>query len=252
MSSTVIIIPSRLQAQRLPDKPLKLINQKEMIVEVEFTIGRREYKVIRGAKPNKFELYVNDMLVDQDATVKDYQEHLEKNVLKMSYRSFTQVAILGSANFTPFMQLKSAERRKLVEDLLDISIFSTMKDILRKKVSAHKIESKETNHEVELIEERVSGLNEQLEALRETRELKIQKYEDTVQETQDNIDTLLEKVSVKEEDEIIKVVDKLDNSYLCIQGPPGSGKTFVTRSAFGGMGLRMMLRTATIVAPLKC
>jgi DNA repair exonuclease SbcCD ATPase subunit len=175
-------------------------------VEVEFSIGRREYKVIRGAKPNKFELYVNDMLVDQDATVKDYQEHLEKNVLKMSYRSFTQVAILGSANFTPFMQLKSAERRKLVEDLLDISIFSTMKDILRKKVSAHKIELKETNHEVELIEERVSGLNEQLQALRETRELKIKKYEGTVQETQDNIDTLLEKVGVKEED----VVNKLE------------------------------------------
>ena len=188
------------------DLLINSINQKEMIVEVEFTIGRREYKVIRGAKPNKFELYVNDMLVDQDATVKDYQEHLEKNVLKMSYRSFTQVAILGSANFTPFMQLKSAERRKLVEDLLDISIFSTMKDILRKKVSAHKIELKETNHEVELIEERVSGLNEQLEALRETRELKIQKYEGTVQETQDNIDTLLEKVSVKEED----VVNKLE------------------------------------------
>jgi DNA repair exonuclease SbcCD ATPase subunit len=188
------------------DLLINSINQKEMIVEVEFSIGRREYKVIRGAKPNKFELYVNDMLVDQDATVKDYQEHLEKNVLKMSYRSFTQVAILGSANFTPFMQLKSAERRKLVEDLLDISIFSTMKDILRKKVSAHKIELKETNHEVELIEERVSGLNEQLEALRETRELKIQKYEGTVQETQDNIDTLLEKVGVKEED----VVNKLE------------------------------------------
>jgi len=187
------------------DLLINSINQKELIVEVEFSIGKREYKVIRGAKPNKFELYVNDMLVDQNATVKDYQEHLEKNVLKMSYRSFTQVAILGSANFTPFMQLKSADRRKLVEDLLDISIFSTMKDILRKKISAHKIELKETNHEVELIEERIHGLNEQLEALRETRELKIKKYEGTVEETQKNIDTLLEKVGVKEQD----VVNKL-------------------------------------------
>ena len=111
------------------------INQKELVVEVEFSIGKKQYKVLRGAKPNKFEIYVNDVMVNQDATVKDYQEHLEKNVLKMSYRSFTQVCILGSANFTPFMQLKAVERRKLVEDLLDISIFSTMRDILRKKVS---------------------------------------------------------------------------------------------------------------------
>ena len=80
------------------------INQKELIVEIEFEVGRKNYKVIRGAKPNKFELYVNNTLINQDATMKDYQEHLEKNILKMSYRSFTQVAVLGSANFTPFMQ----------------------------------------------------------------------------------------------------------------------------------------------------
>ena len=109
------------------------INQKELIVEIEFEVGRKNYKVVRGAKPNKFELYTNGTLINQDATMKDYQEHLEKNILKMSYRSFTQVAVLGSANFTPFMQLRSVERRRLVEDLLDISIFSTMQDILKKK-----------------------------------------------------------------------------------------------------------------------
>ena len=134
------------------------------------------------------------MLVNQDATVKDYQEHLEKNVLKMSYRSFTQVAILGSANFTPFMQLKAVERRKLVEDLLDISIFSTMRDILRKKVSTHGVELKETTHEVELMEERINGLNEQLNALRENREEKISKYNKTIEETEDNINKLLGEV----------------------------------------------------------
>jgi len=173
------------------------INEKELLVEVEFSIGRKEYKVIRGAKPNKFELYVNDIMVNQDATVRDYQEHLEKNVLKMSFRSFTQVAILGSANFTPFMQLRAVERRKLVEDLLDISIFSTMRDILRKKVSEHNIEIKETNHEVELMEERVNGLTEQLNALRENRDKKISQYESTVDETETNINNLLEKVDEK-------------------------------------------------------
>ena len=179
------------------DLLINSINEKELLVEVEFSIGKKEYKVIRGAKPNKFELYVNDIMLNQDATVKDYQEHLEKNVLKMSYRSFTQVAILGSANFTPFMQLRAVERRKLVEDLLDISIFSTMRDILRKKVSEHNIEIKETNHEVELMEERINGLNEQLNALRENREKKISQYESTVEETENNIDNLLEKVDEK-------------------------------------------------------
>jgi DNA repair exonuclease SbcCD ATPase subunit len=179
------------------DLLINSINEKELLVEVEFSIGKREYKVIRGAKPNKFELYVNDVMLNQDATVRDYQEHLEKNVLKMSFRSFTQVAILGSANFTPFMQLRAVERRKLVEDLLDISIFSTMRDLLRKKVSEHNIEIKETNHEVELMEERVSGLNDQLNALRENRDKKILQYENTVEETETNISNLLEKVDEK-------------------------------------------------------
>jgi DNA repair exonuclease SbcCD ATPase subunit len=186
------------------DLLINSINEKELLVEVEFSIGRKEYKVIRGAKPNKFELYVNDIMVNQDATVRDYQEHLEKNVLKMSFRSFTQVAILGSANFTPFMQLRAVERRKLVEDLLDISIFSTMRDILRKKVSEHKIEIKETNHEVELMEERVNGLTEQLNALRENRDKKISQYESTVDETETNINNLLEKVDEKTENVVEK------------------------------------------------
>ena len=186
------------------DLLINSINEKELLVEVEFSIGKKEYKVIRGAKPNKFELYVNDIMVNQDATVRDYQEHLEKNVLKMSFRSFTQVAILGSANFTPFMQLRAVERRKLVEDLLDISIFSTMRDILRKKVSEHNIEIKETNHEVELMEERVNGLTEQLNALRENRDKKISQYESTVDETENNINNLLEKVDEKTENVVEK------------------------------------------------
>ena len=167
------------------------INQKDLLVEIEFTVGRKSYKVIRGAKPNKFELYVNGTMLNQDATVRDYQEHLEKNILKMSFRSFTQVAVLGSANFTPFMQLKSVERRRLVEDLLDISIFSTMQDILKKKVTQHNIDVRETKHETELLEERISGLNEQMSLLQKNRDKKIAKYENTIQETQNNIDSVM-------------------------------------------------------------
>ena len=173
------------------------INGKGLEVEVEFNVGKKQYKVLRGAKPNKFELYVNDKLVNQDANVRDYQEHLEKNILKMNYRSFTQVAILGSANFTPFMQLKSVERRKLVEDLLDITIFSTMSDILRKKLSNHVVDVRENDHEIDLLEERINGLNEQLNALRENRDKRIKQYEGTVEETQTNINNLMETINEK-------------------------------------------------------
>ena len=144
--------------------------------------------------------------------MKDYQEHLEKNILKMSYRSFTQVAVLGSANFTPFMQLRSVERRRLVEDLLDISIFSTMQDILKKKVTQHNIDVRETNHEIELLEERISGLNEQMQLLAKNRDKKIKKYENTISETQTNIDKVFKEIGihdteVKEKQNLIKNKD---------------------------------------------
>jgi len=180
------------------------INNKDLLVEIEFSIGKKEYKVIRGAKPNKFELYVNNTLINQDASMRDYQDHLEKNILKMSHRSFTQVAILGSANFTPFMQLKPRDRRKLVEDLLDISIFSTMKLLLRKKVSDHNIEVKETEHEIEILEERINGLNSQLNALQKNRDEQIQKYESSIEETEANINSLLQRVDEKTEDVVEK------------------------------------------------
>ena len=182
------------------DLLINSINMKDLVVEVEFDVGNKSYKVIRGAKPNKFELYLGKTLVNQDATMRDYQDHLEKNILKMSHRSFTQVAILGSANFTPFMQLRARDRRKLVEDLLDISIFSTMKDILRKKIANHNVEVKETSHEIDLLEERISGLNEQVQALQKNRDDQISKYEKTVKETEDNIRSLMEKINEKTED----------------------------------------------------
>jgi len=180
------------------------INQKEMLIEIEFSIGKKNYKIIRGTRPNKFELYLGNTMLNQDASVRDYQDHLEKNILKMSHRSFTQVAILGSANFTPFMQLKASERRKLVEDLLDISIFSTMRDILRKKVSAHKVDIKENEHEIEILEERSNGLNEQINALQKNRDKQILKYEKTVKETDNNIQSLMEKIDEKTKDVVEK------------------------------------------------
>ena len=180
------------------------INQKELVVELDFSIGTKDYKIIRGAKPNIFEIWGNDILLNQDASVRDYQEHLENNILKMSYRSFTQVAILGSANFTPFMQLRAKDRRKLVEDLLDITIFTTMMQLLRKRKSNHVLEVKENQHEIAILEERISGLNSQLNALRENRDEKILKFEATISQTQTNIDKLLGEVDEKTQNVVEK------------------------------------------------
>ena len=192
------------------DLLINSINGRDLLVEIEFSIGTKQYKVIRGAKPNRFEMYLDDVLVNQDANVRDYQEHLEKQILKMSFRSFTQVAILGSANFVPFMQLKSKDRRNLVEDLLDISIFSTMQEVLRNKMSAHKNEITETGHDIKIMEERIHGLNEQLNVLRENRDSKISKYESTVEETQSNINNLMEKIDEKTQDVVAETTSIKD------------------------------------------
>ena len=99
------------------------INRKATVVEVEFSIGRRQYKVMRAIKPNKFEIYLNGSLIHQDSNVRDYQALLEQQILKLNYKSFTQVVVLGNSSFIPFMQLNTYERRGIIEDILDIQIF---------------------------------------------------------------------------------------------------------------------------------
>ena len=117
---------------------LNSINNREGLVEIELTIGRKAYKIVRGLKPNIFEIYVDNVLLNQDAAAKDYQEVLEKNILKLNYKSFTQVVILGSASFVPFMQLSASDRRTIIEDLLDIQIFSSMNGLVKEHVSTLK------------------------------------------------------------------------------------------------------------------
>jgi len=114
------------------------INQKQMVVEIDFNVGPKQYKIVRGAKPTVFEIYLNGDLVNQVADSRDYQQYLEEHVLKLNYKSFTQIVILGSASFTPFMQLPAGHRREIIEDLLDIKIFSYMNDVLKEKHNENK------------------------------------------------------------------------------------------------------------------
>ena len=118
------------------------VNEKDCKVEVEFSIGKSDWKVVRGIKPAIFEIWKNDAILDQSSAALDQQKWLEQNVLKMNYKSFTQIVILGSSNFVPFMQLSAAHRREVIEDLLDIKIFSSMSTLIKEKIRQSKEEIK--------------------------------------------------------------------------------------------------------------
>ena len=134
---------------------LNSINLSDGLVEVEFSIGTKYYRVVRGIKPNIFEIYCNDILINQDAKAKDYQEYLEKVILKLNFKSFTQVVILGSASFVPFMQLSAADRRSIIEDLLDIQIFSSMNNLVKEKITNIKDATTSNKYELNLTSEKI-------------------------------------------------------------------------------------------------
>ncbi len=135
------------------------VNTRETLVEIEFKVRTRDYKVIRGIRPNKFEIYCNGKMVNQDANSRDYQKYLEQNILKLNYRSFTQVVILGNSTFIPFMQLRAKHRREVVEEILDIKIFSLMNMILKNKIKDLTDSLRDINYQYELTFEKI-GLQE--------------------------------------------------------------------------------------------
>ena len=132
------------------------VNAMETVVEIEFSIASRKYKVIRGIKPNKFEIWQNNVMLNQEANNRDYQKILEQQILKLNYRSFTQVVILGSSTFIPFMQLKARFRREVVEDLLDIKIFSMMNMLLKQRLKDLVIELQEVEYNYKLSNEKIT------------------------------------------------------------------------------------------------
>ncbi len=139
------------------NKPMLVnsINEKGCEVEVEFSIGKNQFKIVRGIKPNTFEVYQNDQLIDQSSTVVDYQKQLEQNILKMNYKSFTQIVVLGSSTFVPFMKLPVASRREIIEDILDIQIFSVMNTLLKDKVRDNNEEIKELEYQLKLSSDKI-------------------------------------------------------------------------------------------------
>ena len=137
------------------NKLINMINQKNCLVEIEFTIGKQNYLIKRGIKPNIFEIHCDNRLINQDSHSKDYQQYLEKQILKFNYKAFTQIIVLGASNFTPFMQLKPADRRIIIEGLLDIEIFSLMNSILKQKISNLKNSIQTNEYSISLVREKI-------------------------------------------------------------------------------------------------
>ena len=176
-------------------------NEKECLVEIEFDISDKEYKVIRGIKPNIFEIWIDGVLQNQVAASNDQQKYQEDTILKLNYKSFTQIVILGSASFVPFMQLSTAHRREVVEDLLDIKIFSSMNSILKEKIKNSNEKIKEFTLLEKLIDEKILMQTEFIEELEkrgkkniEQKQNKIQELSDLEVSVNDEIDLIQKKV----------------------------------------------------------
>lgn len=183
-------------------KPHRAINKPQLVnsingkgtrVEIEFENGPSVYKIIRGLKPNIFEIWVNGNMINQESHSRDYQKLLETNILKLNHKSFHQVVVLGSSNFVPFMQLSAYHRREVIEDLLDISVFSKMNSVLKESTAKLKDSIKETEYQHSLVNEKIVMQRKYIDSLKAIGETNAAKYDDEINHLREQIDALLEK-----------------------------------------------------------
>lgn len=202
------------------------VNEKECVVELEFTDGKSNYKVIRGQSPKVFEIWKDGKLLDQEAKARDGQRILEEQILRMNYKSFCQVVILGSANYVPFMRLPAAERRGVVESILDIGVFSVMNTLLKERVSQNKEESVQVETQVALAKERVKNQKKIIEDERkrcqsdkEWENSEIEKTNEAITKTNKEIESVLTRIEAM----LATVTDKVSitkqrEKFLSIKG----------------------------------
>jgi len=200
---------------------INTITQKGMRVEVEFDIGVNRYKIVRGLKPVTFEVYQNDEMLNQSAEMRDYQEHLERNILKLNFKSFCQVVVLGSASFVPFMQLPGGQRREVIEDLLDLQIFTTMNSLLKDKVANNNEALDQIANDQKVVTEKIKLVKEHLLEKQNNNEKIVAEKVNVIEDTKDKIDAMavkltdvmnkameLNKKTVKK-DEVTKLIQKM-------------------------------------------
>jgi len=215
-------------------------NEKDCKVEVEFSIGDIEWKVVRGIKPNKFEIWKDGNCLDQFSNANDQQKWLEQNVLKMNYKSFTQIVILGSTNFVPFMQLTATHRREVIEDLLDIKIFSSMNNIIRDKIK--------------LVRDEIRTLDLKKESLNDKVQMQTNWIKELESESKGRIDESREKINtlLEESDNYVKINEQLENDVydLTKEQEKVTGATEKLRT-LGGLKGKISQRVTTITKEHK-
>jgi DNA repair exonuclease SbcCD ATPase subunit len=169
------------------------INNKGTLVEVEFSVNSQEYKIVRGIKPNKFEIWQGGNMINQNSHAKEYQQVLEKNILKLTHKSFHQIVVLGSSSFVPFMQLSGGARRDVIEDLLDINVFSKMNSLLKEKMSILKDEIQTSNHNLEMCKTKINAQKKYLRDLNAVNTAYRKEKEDKIEEINAEIVELQER-----------------------------------------------------------
>ena len=216
------------------------VNNSSTVVEVEFSVGTKEYKVIRCIKPNKFEIYQNGKLMSLEANVRDYQKILEQQILKLNYRSFTQVVILGSSTFVPFMQLKARHRREVVEEILDIQIFSTMNILLKQKLKSIVEELREVDYSFSLVSERITLQENYIDDIKKNKDNIIDEKQKTFEKNEKEIEermweskhltednqSLLE--SIIGEDKVVNKRDKLKDIQFMLKDKESRGQKLIS------------------------
>ena len=201
------------------------INEKDCLAEIEFRIGKIQYKVIRGMKPSKFEIYCNGQAWNQDSSQLEQQKNFEANVLKMKYKSFTQIVVLGSSTFVPFMKLPGGQRRDIIEDILDIQVFSTMNVLLKDKMRGNNEELRDIDYQLDLLKDRIELQKQHMFSLEkktqeeiDRKKEKINEYKNTELQGAEEVTILTEQICKlnKEMQDYSKSTEKLSklNTYL--------------------------------------
>ena len=187
------------------------INKKNLLVTIEFSIGNYLYKIIRGQKPTIFEIYKNNELIKEDAASKDYQSYLETQILGINFKTFKQIIVIGSASYVPFMNLTAAERRNITEDVLDISVFSSMQEIAKQKLNEIKSSVDSLTYEITITKTQLESQKELLSQLEYETKEKQEELDKDKKLTEDNIVLLKSKIQVID-DELLKFSD-INNNY---------------------------------------
>jgi len=194
---------------KIPQLP-NSINEKDCEVEITFNIGTDEYRVVRSIKPKKFEIYKNGDMLDQDAKARDYQKILEEQILKMTYKSFCQVVILGSSNYVPFMQLTANDRRLVVENLLDIDVFSVMNTLVRARLQMAKEYVKDIDTKIEIAKSKVDEKQKLINTLEKKSSDSVEKYREEIKQSQNHIDEI-EKEIEEQQKNVTELLNKADD-----------------------------------------